>query len=123
MTPEMKYLCESLDMLFDVSEHAGITYVHPHLFFGGEESGFKLYTVDTHVCKITTDRSFSEWYGYVSTDDEARFDKMTELICRRYGLEWDADELVLSITFRRNELTLAPALFRLEGAVLVLAEL
>ena len=35
----------------------------------------------------------------------------------------DSVELVLSITFRRNELTLAQALFRLEGAVLFLAEL
>lgn len=123
MTPEMKQLSASLDALFDVSEHGGVTYVHPHIFFDGEGSGFKLYTLDSHTCRITTDRSFSEWYGYISTDDEKRFEEFTKLICKRYGVEWDGESLTLSITFRRNEYTLAEAIMRLEGAMLFLSEL
>ena len=123
MTPEMEYLNGSLDSLFSVAEHGGVTHISPHIFFDGEGSGFEFYTLDSHTCKITTDRSFSEWYGYISTDEEERFEKMTKLICRRYGLEWDAERLVLSITFRRNRYTLAEAILRLEGGVLFLSEL
>ena len=123
MTPEMKQASASLDSLFDVSVHGGVTYVHPQVFLDGEGTGFRFYILDSHTCKITTDRSFSDWYGYISTGDEERFAKFIPLVCRRYGVDWDGEALTLSITFHRNKYTLAEAMMRLEGAMLFLSEL
>ena len=123
MTPEIRYLTSSLETLFDASEHGGELFIHSGISLDGEGSGFKFYVLDSHTCRITTDRSFSDWYGYISTGNEERFARFTELVCKRYGVNLDGESLTLSITFRRNEYTLAQALMRLEGAMLFLSEL
>lgn len=123
MDNELSQASASLDRLFSVSVGGGVTYIHPHIFFDGEGTAFIFYTPDSHTCKITTDRNFSDWYGYISTGEEERFARFLPLVCERYGVEWDEASFTLSITFRRNKYTLAQALMRLTGAMLFLSEL
>ena len=118
MTPEIEYFNGCLNSLFETAAGDGYVIISPHVSLDGEGTVFRLYRLDSHTCRITTDKSFAEWYGYASTGYEGRYAALTDALCKRCGLEWDAETLTLSITFRRNQYGLAEALMRLENAVL-----
>lgn len=79
-------------------------------FFDGESMNFKLEEVAPKTLKLSTTYTVLEWLAYI-TWDVTEYTEEINTICRRFGAEWDGESL--SITFRRNELSLAEAYFKL----------
>ena len=95
--------------------------VNANVFFDGEGITFRVTAQEGHRTKIDTDKSFGEWFDYVTFGTENYLAEI-EKVCQRFGVEWDEEKQVLSITFRRNEMTMTDAFFRMTQAVMILGK-
>lgn len=115
-------ISNQLDKLYRVYEtYEGIgigTYVH----LEGDPINFLFFQEDDKYARIVTNRNFSEWMAWC-TDGWTKAAPAIERLAAPYGVQWDNDQGALFIRFRRNEMTIAQAILRLQQAVSVISAL
>ena len=79
-------------------------------FFDGDSQSFRLEEVAPKTLKLYTAPNVLEWFCQVMIDVTA-YEEEINAVCKRFGAEWDGFRL--SLTFRRNDMTLAEAYFKL----------
>ena len=88
----------------------------------GDPINFLFYQEDEKYSFITTNERFSEWMAWI-TDGWRSKASIIERYAVVYGVHWDNDKGRLFIRFRRNEMTLAQGIMRLQQAVFLIASL
>ena len=109
---------DNLDLLYSAlkndlcytHEREGYLDVSTTFFFDGDSMNFCLKEVAPKTLKLYTAPNVLDWLAYITYDLTA-FTEQINTICARFGAEWDGESL--SITFRRNELSLSEAYFKL----------
>lgn len=91
-------------------EREGFIDVATTFFFDGESMNFRLEEIAPKTLKLYTAPCFLEWLAHV-TIDSTEYAQEIKNICSRFKAEWDGESI--SITFKRNELSLAQAYFKL----------
>ncbi len=86
------------------------------MFFDGEEIYFNAEEVAPKTIKIYTDRTFWEWLAYAVVDI-GYYHEEIKTVASRFGVVWNEENLELSITFKRNEMSIGQAYFRLMQVV------
>ena len=84
----------------------------------GDPVNFLFQQEDDKYSRLATNRNFFEWMAWCTGDLRKAAPKI-EKIAAIYGVQWDAVAGRLYIRFRRNEMTLAQAVLRLQQAVSV----
>ena len=88
----------------------------------GDPINFHFVQEDDKYSRIVTNRNFSDWIAW-NTGDWHRATPAIAHLANRYGVQWDPNEGTLYIRFRRNEMTIAQAILRLQQAVFVVGSL
>ena len=111
----------AFELLFETQnmEERG-QYIQTYLFLDGESTGL-YYNTDGKQIELKTDGNFSEslWLFY----EYEKYLPYIEKICDRLGLSWDGEKGVLSLRFRRNDMTLSEAVMRMEEGIFALYSL
>ncbi|MBQ8177987.1 MAG: hypothetical protein IJ033_02225 [Clostridia bacterium] len=79
-------------------------------FFDGDSMSFRFKEVAPKTYKLSTGPNVLDWLAFI-TYDIGEYAEEIPVIARRFGAEWDGESL--SITFRRNEMSLDRAYFKL----------
>jgi len=91
------------------------------VFFGiflDDESSNILFNINPDkTMTVKTDSCFSDWIWHPFQPSEG-YTTSVAAIVRRYGLSFDEKRGELSLTFRRNEMTVAAAIYRITAALL-----
>ena len=88
----------------------------------GDPINFLFYQEDNKYARIATNNNFSEWMAWC-TDGWRKKAPVIERLARPYGVQWDNEEGRLFIRFRRNEMSIAQAILRLQQAVFVVGSM
>ena len=111
-----------LDTLYQAYETVFGIEIGTRMTLEGEPINFRIYQEDDKYSKLTTTPAFSEWLAW-STGSWTKAAPTIEALAKPYGVTWDNDNGVLILRFRRNEMTIAQAILRLQQAVAVICEL
>ncbi len=93
-----------------------------HMYLEGDPINFRFHQEDNKFSTLTTGASFSEWMAYC-TGNWKKASPTIHAIADIYGVVWDDENGSLSIRFRRNEMSIAQAVMRLQQAVAVICTL
>lgn len=111
-----------LDMLYCTHDLADGISIGTHISFEGDRMNFLYRQEDEKYARIVTNRSFSQWIACCTGNWKAAA-PMIERLAKPYGVEWDNENGALFIRFRRNEMTVAQAVLRLQQAVFVIGSM
>ena len=109
---------KQLDTLYRAYESRGTLCIGTHMYLEGDAVNFLFYQEDDKFSRLVTAPAFSEWMA-CCTGDWKKAAPTIEALARRYGVAWDNQNGALFLRFRRNEMTLAQAILRLQQAVSV----
>lgn len=84
----------------------------------GDPINFYFYQEDEKYAKLVTNENFSGWMQWC-TDGQEEANAYIDRLAGIYGVKWDREHQCLFLRFRRNEMTLAQAILRLQQAVFV----
>lgn len=115
-------ISNQLDKLYRTYALADGIGIQTHISFEGEHIHFRYQQEDEKYARIATDRNFSEWMAWCTGSWRAAA-PIIEQLAKPYGVQWDNENGALFIRFRRNELTVAQAVLRLQQAVFVIGAL
>ena len=113
---------EQLEKLYCTYERGDCVSIGTWYTIEGDPVNFSFRQEDDKYARITTNRNFAEWMANCT----GNWRKATPLIVQlaaMYGVQWDPEDGCLFIRFRRNEMTLAQAIMRLQQAVFVVGSL
>lgn len=116
-------LCSQLDRLYQTTPYyEDQILIYPSLFFDGDGMRFTFRLEEDKYARIEISENFGEWMacypgGWKAVEPHIR--RFTE----PFGVEWDGERGILFIRFRRNEMSVAQAVLRLEQAALVVGNL
>ena len=113
---------EQLDQLYRTNEAWGTMSIATWYRLEGDAMNFQFTLEDDKYARITTNRNFSEYIAW-STGDWKKAKDVIEKLASIYAVSWDPVNGALFIRFRRNEMTLAQAIMRLQQAVFVIGSL
>ena len=114
----LEQVSNALDKLYSTRAYTNSTIIHPGLSFDGDGMTFLFRLESDKYAQIRLSPNFSEWMAYC-TDGWKAVAPQIEQLAAPYGVQWDNDEGVLFIRFRRNEITISEAVLRLHQAALV----
>lgn len=118
----LKEINEQLGTLYRAYDDGDAIGIWTHLYLEGDPVNFRFYQQDNKYSKLTTTSAFSEWIAWCTGDWKKASPTIIE-IAKIYGVEWDNENGVLFLRFRRNEMTIAQAVMRLQQAVAVICAL
>lgn len=118
----LKEIDRQLDTLFHAYEDGAALGIKTHMYLEGTPINFRLFREDEKHVLLTTASDFSEWMAWC-TGDWKKAASAIEALARPYGVSWDNENGALKLRFRRNEMTLAQAVMRLQQAVSVVCAL
>ena len=113
---------ERLELLYSTRDCKDYITIHTGYTIEGDPVSFHFIQEDDKYARITTNRSFSDWMA-CCTGDWKKATPTIERLAGIYAVGWDPEDGVLFIRFRRNEMTLAQAIMRLQQAVYVVGSL
>lgn len=111
-----------LDSLYQAYETGSYIGIETHMYLEGDPINFRFYQEDDKYSRLTTAPAFSEWMAWC-TGSWTKAAPTIEALAKPYGVTWDNENGVLIFRFRRNEMTIAQAILRLQQAVAVICEL
>ena len=88
----------------------------------GDPINFHFYQEDDKYSRITTNENFSQWMA-CCTNGWSEKAPVIEQFAGLYGVKWDNNKGQLYIRFRRNEMSIAQAVMRLQQAVFVIGSM
>lgn len=112
----------ALDSLYATRDYRDSTVIRPHLFFEGDGMTFLFHLESEKYAQIRLSPNFAEWMAWCTDSWKKAAPKITQL-AEPYGVQWDNEEGLLFIRFRRNEMTVSEAVLRLHQAALVVGSL
>ena len=113
----LKDVTNQMNTLFATSDGDGYTTIDPHINYQGDKITFRFYLEDDKYSRIELSPNASEILANCSGGNSA--EAIMSKLSKPYNVEYDREKCVLFIRFRRNEMTLAEAILRLEQATLV----
>ena len=113
---------DQLDTLFRAYDDRGDLAIWTHMYLDGAPINFRFYQEDSKYSRIVTAPNFSEWMANC-TGYWKKATPMIETLAKPYGVNWDPENGTLYIRFRRNEMTIAAAIMRLQQAVSLISAL
>ena len=117
MSKEFLDFCEkSFDNLVYVKGNHWKLSIGTNMFFDGDNMTFNLEEIAPKTLKIYTDRTFWEWLAYATTDI-GFYHHEIKTVASRFGVDWNEETLELSVTFKRNQMSIGQAFFRLMQTV------
>ncbi len=111
-----------LDTLFRAYDDGSALGIWTHMYLEGEPINFRFYQQDDKHSRLVTCPAFSEWMAWC-TGDWKKAAPAIEALAKPYGVAWDNENGALFLQFRRNEMTVAQAIMRLQQAVAVVCAL
>ena len=96
--------------------------IHPEIFFDGEEICFLFTQKEDKCARIQTTANLGERLACCTNDWKKATPIIQDLI-RPYGVNWDENQGVLFLQFRRNEMSITQAVMRMIQAVFVVGSL
>jgi hypothetical protein len=115
-------ISRQLDNLYCTNDLSDGISIGTHISFEGDRINFCYQQEDEKYARIVTNRNFSEWMAWCTGNWKAAA-PMIEQLAKPYGVQWDNEEGALFFRFRRNEITIAQAVLRLQQAVFVIGAL
>ena len=119
MLKEIDKQLETLYRGYDAGTTLGI---RTHMRLEGEPMNFLFYQEDEKYARLVTCSNFSEWMAWC-TGNWKKAAPMIEALAKPYGVAWDNENGALFLRFRRNEMTMAEAVMRLQQAAAVVCAL
>ena len=113
---------DQLEKLYCTGEYWGKVSIGTWYRIEGDPINFYFTLEDDKYARITTNQNFSEWIAWC-TCGWRKATPTIERLAAMYAVQWDPEDGVLFIRFRRNEMTLAQAIMRLQQAVFVVGSL
>lgn len=113
---------EQLEKLYCTHELNDAVSIGTWYTIEGDPVNFYFTLEDDKYVRITTNEVFSEWIADC-TGDWRKAAPTIERLGSMYAVQWDPEKGRLFIRFRRNEMTLAQAVMRLQQAVFVVGSL
>lgn len=113
---------EQLEMLYCTHALKDAVSIGTWYTIEGDPVNFSFIQEDDKYARITTNRNFAEWMANC-TGSWRKAVPDIERLAAMYGVRWDPEDGCLFIRFRRNEMTLAQAIMRLQQAVFVVGSL
>ena len=107
-----------METLYSTYENREGLFIATGITFEGDPVNFQFLQEDDKYSCLATNRNFFEWMVWC-TGDLKKASPQIEKIAAIYGVGWDADAGRLYIRFRRNEMTIAQAILRLQQTVSV----
>lgn len=109
---------KALDGLYSTRDHIDSTIIYPGLSFDGDGMTFLFRLESDKYAELRLSPNFAEWMAYCTNGWKQAAPAIAQLAAP-YGVQWDNEEGVLYIRFRRNEMTVSQAVLRLHQAALV----
>lgn len=119
----LKEVSETLDCLYNSKELHDHTVIFPKVRFDGDSMFFRFRLEEEKYCLLETSDNFGEWLACCTPDGWKEAAPVIRRLAQPYGVDFDPATGRLFIRFRRNALTLAQAVLRLEQAMLVTGSL
>lgn len=118
----LKEINGQLDTLYRAYEDGTDMGVWTHMYLDGDPVNFRFCQEDDKFSRLSTGPNFSEWIASATGNWKAAA-PVIEVLAKPYGVGWDNENGALYLRFRRNEMTVAQAVLRLQQAVAVISAL
>lgn len=118
----LKEINGQLDELYRAYADSPGIGIWTHMYLEGDPINFRFYQEDRKVSRLVTGPGFSEWMAW-RTGNWKQAAPVIEALARPYGVAWDNENGALYLRFRRNEMTVAQAIMRLQQATAVICAL
>lgn len=118
----LKDIDKQLEKLYRTYENYNGTVIATGISYEGNPVNFLFNEEDDKYSCISTSNNFSEWMAW-RTNGWIKASARIEKIAIVYGVHWDNEKGSLYIRFRRNEMSLAEAVIRLQQAVAVVGSI
>ena len=118
----LKEIDKQLETLYEGYDDGAALGIRTHMRLEGEPMNFRFYQEDEKYARLVTSSNFSEWMAWC-TGSWKKAAPMIEALAKPYGVAWDNENGALFLRFRRNEMTLAEAVMRLQQAAAVVCAL
>lgn len=115
-------ISRQLDALYRAYEDGSGLGIWTHMYLEGDPVNFRFEQEDGKFSRLSTGPVFSEWIAW-STGSWRQAAPTIEALAKPYGVSWDNENGVLFLRFRRNEMTVAQAILRLQQATAVVSAL
>lgn len=106
------------EKLYHTYENYNGTVIATGISYEGNPVNFIFNEENDKYSHISTSNNFSEWIAW-RTNGWTKAAPRIEKIASFYGVQWNNETGSLYIRFRRNEMTVAQAVIRLQQAVAV----
>ena len=111
-----------LDTLFRPYDSGDLTTIGTHMRLSGDPMNFIFIQEDDKFSRLTTTANFAQWMA-CATGDWKKAATTIEALAAPYGVKWDNENGALYLRFRRNELSIAQAILRMQQAAAVVCAL
>ena len=118
----LKEIDKQLDTLYRAYDDGAALGIRTHMRLEGEPMNFRFYREDEKYARLVTAPGFAEWMAWC-TGNWKKAAPMIEALAKPYGVAWDNENGALFLRFRRNEMTMAQAVMRLQQAAAVVCAL
>lgn len=118
----LKEINKQLDSLYRTYELSNGIGIWTHIYLEGQPINFRFEQEDGKFSRLVTTGNFSEWMAW-ATGDWKKAAPVIEALAKPYGVAWDNENGALYLRFRRNEMSIAQAILRLQQAVCVISAL
>lgn len=118
----LKDIDKQLEKLYSAYESGSAIAIATHMYIEGDPINFIFTMEDNKFSRLTTVPAFSEWMAN-STGAWKKAAPSIQALASIYGVSWDNENGALFLRFRRNEMSVAEAVMRLQQAVAVVCML
>lgn len=118
----LREIDRQLDTLYRAYEDGAYLGIRTHMYLDGTPVNFRFYQQDDKISRLVTGPNFSEWMACCAGGWKAAASAI-EALAKPYGVTWDSENGSLILQFRRNEMTIAQAVMRLQQATAVICAL
>lgn len=118
----LKEIHKQLETLYRGYDDGAALGIRTHMRLEGEPVNFRFYQENEKYARLVTGPNFSEWMAWC-TGNWKKAAPMIEALAKPYGVAWDNENGALFLRFRRNEMTMAEAVMRLQQVAAVVCAL
>ena len=118
----LKEINAQLDTLYATYQGEHTIGIRTHMYLDGNPINFRFQQIDDKVSRLVTTPVFSEHLAWC-TGNWKKAAPTIEALASPYGVRWDNENGILFLEFRRNEMTIAQAILRLQQTVAVICQL
>ena len=118
----LKEIDRQLDTMYRAYDDGADIGIWTHMYLEGDPINFRFYRENDKFSRVATGPAFSQWMAWCTGNWKGAAPAI-EKLAKPYGVGWDNENGALFLRFRRNEMTVAQAVIRLQQAVAVVCAL